>query len=437
MRRFDRLIETYLSARESEEKDELDWGSWAGEGQPEGEAYFVDTDVYLRKAVAIRLLQLAADQPDEEIRQHEFPAGREGITSLLDTGDHSLRRTFTEVDAGKWDALVPKAARAKIPALIASFDKTLATKAAKERAKIVAATLSPAKISEFIAHVKKGFENQAAFNALAAKYGFLKSATKDLTAKGSAKSFGFTQVAPKEAFIDDYPAFWDFGEDYGGGMARGEDRYAFQALTSALDAAGDPVTKAEDIAPALVEAYSKLKKAGVSASTIISSLDLEDTANLRQTERFTPTWAMKKEVSFPHGFIGLFNVAADAKEAIEIPVFRLMLERKKRSEEHGLCLVEIGKLGEMVRLFPGESEEDRAKVDDYLYCSIIDLNIDDGERKQILDSNTKWLSAHEAEGKENYLRGRVLMKIYQRTDFRFNKSAGLKVLVSKALEQQT
>lgn len=435
MDKLDELLQTYLSSREIEERDELDWGAWAGENQPEGEAYWVDTDVYLRKTLAIRLLQLAAGRTDEELAQHVFPFEDQGISSLIDDGDHSLRKTYTEIERApeKWEPLIPAVARAKIPSLLAAFDRTMAEKASLDRARVAAAPLSPAKVSNFICTVKEGFDDQAVFNSLARKFNFLKNSIQKIPSDKSVKAFGFNQVTPKEAFIENHPAYYDFGQDYGRGMARGEDRYGFRALTGALEPIGDTISRSEDISPALVEAYAKLNKSGTTATAIISSLDLEDTANLRQADRFTPTWAIKTTSDYPLGFIGLFNVSEDPKSPvpIEIPVFRLFLDEPKRSDPHGLCLVAIENIGEIVRLFPGEQEEDRPNIHDFIYCSIIDLNVNDEERARLLQANPKWLHEHEQEGKENYLRTRALLKIFQRTDFRFKKKAGLKILVSR------
>lgn len=425
MRELNKLFESYFSCRRIEDRDELGWGMWAGEGQPEGEAYFVDTDVQLRKTLAVRLLQVAAAKPAAELDAHSFPFENEGISSLIDQGDHSLRRTFTDIQEHpeKWSSILAAEARGKIPGMIAAFDRTLAAKQESDQARIAAAPLYQPKVDQFIRDIKEGFVSQAVFHALAIKHGFVRENLSTTLPPGAPNAWGFNQVSPKDLLVEHIEIHHNHGEEYGRGLARGEDRYAIRALAEALPQHGDQVKDIDAVSAALLSAYVKLRKTNRHPDGIITSLDLEDTSTFRQAKNFTPTWAMKRKSPEEPGFIGQFKM----EDGSELPVYRLFYDNPKHLA-HTICLVNLSGIGEILRLFPGASPEEAVNLHGFIYCSIIDLNANAEERKRILTANPPWLRSHA--DKDRHLRMRVLMKIFQRTKFSFKKEAGLKISVA-------
>jgi hypothetical protein len=212
------------------------------------------------------------------------------------------------------------------------------------------------------------------------------------------------------------------GGQYGSGMARAEDSHGFMALAGALPSWNKAIQKASDIPVFLTEAIQQRIAGGGKVTALITSLDIEEVSFMQQMEQFIPKWNRDCPKDDLPGFIGAFKIPGGKS----IPVYRLLVDRKKNQKINGICIVDFEEIGEMVRLFPGETPAEKNVTRDCFHLEVIDLNAADEERQKILVGNPDWLQ--EQTDREKHLRSRALLRFYVRVDFRFKKTAGIKIM---------
>lgn len=427
---IDDVVNLYVSCLDLDDRDALGWSWWALEGKPDGQVHALDTDNYLQKTFAVKLLMAADAMTEDKLRAHVLPPSRQ-ILHVIDRGDQSIRKIYEEMREAPdaWRDVISEAAIYKIPALLDAFDRTIRAQVQNEEAQVVQAPIDRKKVGEFADSIIKEFHEHSTFNSLAKHHGFFRASLDLPLREGAPPSWGYNQIASKEAFIENWHVhFVAFGEEFGRGMARAEDSRGLAVLMKALPEVKGP-DGAKDIWVLLTNAFSQLEKMGVKANAIITSLDLDDMAMLRQLDQFVPKWHKDCPANPVVGYLGAFRAPSDQL----VPIYRLWL---RDEEARGLCVIDAGAIGEMVQLFPGPADAAPETIRDSFYLRVIDLNVTDSDRQRILSGNPDWLRDHA--DKERYLRGRVLIQLHQRVDFNFGKAgtAGVKLVVPKGQDER-
>jgi hypothetical protein len=427
---IDEVVNVFLACHEIEDRDALGWTWWQLEGQKPGRVGAIDTEAYLRKVFAVKLLMAAEGMPDERLRAHVLPAGSKSLTFYIDQGQSSIRPVLEDIRTRpqNWEGILSAAAIAKIPTLLGTFDNTLKALADREEAEVIASQISTDKIDEFWREAKGEFAKHTVLAALGSKHQFLRTDLSLPLQKDAPKSWGYNTVVSKEAFIADWHVHYGgFGGQYGVGMAHSEDLQGLQALAEAFPTWKDPVRKAADIPVFLAAAIEGRKASGGKANALISSLDIEEITFMHQMEQFVPRWRCpKNEIA---GFMGNFTMP----DGGVIPVYRVRTDQGSERTVTGIFLVDLSDIGEMIRLFPCEAIAEQDSLRDHFYLRVVDLNVADEERRKILAGNPAWLQ--EQVDKERHLRSRALLQFYERVVFRFRKTAGIRLLVKPSEDE--
>ena len=118
-------------------------------------------------------------------------------------------------------------------------------------------------------------------------------------------------------------------------------------------------------------------------------------------------------------------------KSYRVPVFDLMSERLPTDR---LCLVSLSELGVLEQYPPRSEAGQKEHQRGVFYFQIIDLAVDDAERQRLMTHNPEWLQKYE--DKEGYLKQKVIIKMYEKFDFKIkNKSAGIKLKIIKPAQE--
>lgn len=421
---IDEVVKIFLSCQDIEDRDALGWSWWQLEGQKPGRVGTIDTETYLRKVFAVELLMAAESMPDDRLKAHVLPADSRNLLFYIDRGQSSVRPVLEDIRSRPkaWAGVLTDAAIAKIPSLIESFDNTVKALGDREEAEIIAHAISPKKIETFWREAKADFVRHAVFASLGERNGFMRNSLSLPLLVGAPKAWGYNTVTSKEAFFEDWHVHYGrFGSQYGIGMAHGEDLQGLKALEDSLPVWKEPVRKAADIPVLLAAVIKERRGSGSKINAIITSLDIEEITFMQQMEQFVPRWQCPK-TDMP-GFMGNFTLC----DGDVIPVFRVRTDEGGGRAVAGIFLIDLADVGEMVRLFPGEGAPEKEFLRDHFYLRVQDLNVSDDVRREIITGNPAWLQ--ECSDKERHLRSRVLLQFYERTSFRFKKTAGIRLSV--------
>ena len=414
------LTNVFIGASSIQTSEYFGWSWW--DSIADGEAHWIDTHTKVDRLYIIRLLKILARMSQDQINLIELPAG-DTITMLLrrvetenvlptlyaDAGPDSASKLLTDEEIAQADNLLGRLRRAKERADRAEEDE------------LIAAPLDEQKVVEFRTNLLEAREKQGHLRALMIRLGAYADNT-DESPPAEIAAWGFNRLDDKGAFVDQSRVSYSaWGQNYGQAMARSENSFGFKPL---LDGAGRRLTCAKDdlFETLEVEIERAFLREPIIVHSLLSHLEL---IGVGQGDIFIPKYrndCPRTAYSDLEGFSGVFNIGGR-----NIPVFSLFTpdERLRRK----MVVADFSRFACWHQYVPIDDAEEAGDVYEAVSIQVSDLNADDRLRTKIIEDNPEWL--RDKPEKERYLRGRVVVRIYERFEMEvIEAQAGIAIEVT-------
>jgi len=228
------------------------------------------------------------------------------------------------------------------------------------------------------------------------------------------RAWGFNQLEDKRAFTAQtritYPSW---GEGYGQSMARSENTFGLEPLVAG--AARQVSCSVEDIFPVIEAELGKSQLSDpIVIHTLLSHLEL---VGIDQNDIFIPKYRRdcpNTPYSDLDGFSGVLIFKGRT-----IPVFSIFAADENLKGR--VLIADLGRFASWHQYAPIEDEEEEQNTYEAVFIKVSDLNTDDRLRQKIIDDEPDWL--RDKPEKERYLRGRVVVRVYERFEAKIREAS--------------
>jgi hypothetical protein len=401
---LNRLTTVFDSIEGRNAADQWGWSWW--DVIPDGEARFVDTYTRPNQLYCFKALLLIGGLSTEQTAIINLPPSQNLARVMRQDSQRSLLTTLDNIrtNRDRWINILSPAQLDKIDALTEMLLRAKKTEEDAEEARLKSSGIDPDLLLKFKNAVVGEFTKQGHIRKLMKRL----EAFKDLPGKapGSAvPSWGFNQLDDKAAFIKDWPVgYAGWGAAYGRNLAQSEDHVSFEQLVAGIDQKKG-VSQENLITEIELAVREGRFKDPIIIQSLIHNIEYEE---IRRNDLFIPKYrddCPKTPISDLDGFLGALKCGTE-----KIPVFDVFV-RGGDFKNHVL-VTDLAKLAHWEQYSPVDEQEDDVHVTSSLFIRVIDLNRDDGVRNRILSENPAWLA--EKPDKEGYLRGRVVIKIFEK-----------------------
>lgn len=379
---------------------------------PDGKARWVDTDTMPSRLFCFQALRLM-DQIPQDRRQDFIIAPSRYLARAAEQDNSAIKNIVADIKENRspWREILSEAETSHADLLLAAIEKIKAAQKEEEQKRLRSEKISPERITFFRDEIKKYLSEYARMKKMMQKLGLFQSSYDQSPPEG-IRSWGFNQLDEKAVFLDNwYSEHVGWGQSYGEGLARSEDRISFKRM---IDAIPD---KKEIIAQDSISEIEKaISEANLKDPIVIQSLSHSiEYEELRGHEKFIAHYDEKcpqTKISGLEGFIGVLTFKKGSS-TVDVPVFDIFVGSDALLKNK-ILVTDIQRFACWHQFAPVEKEADRLYVDGDLLVHVSDLNQDDTLRTEILNQNPDWLQSKD--NKEDYLRGRVVIKVFERFD---------------------
>jgi len=377
------------------------------------------SEIYYKRYFALLLAKIITSTNEIAISSYSLP---DGLPSFKYSGlEHTFGGLKAYVDSLETKTLVQlkiikvdsdaDVLKVKIHTFI---NRVITSSKEKLSSMQVMTTMSPQRISEFKKEVLKSFNEESVIRGVYERFGNYLPIEQTKIAKPKLR-FGINQVDEKGAFLDNwYISYGGWGEQYGRGLANGEDSMLLTQIINKLKI--KEVRDAADI-------HKEIKRFSMNREVIIISSGQSLYSQLERDSRFTPLWRLKENRLDINGFAGYYEIG-DKK----IPVF----ESDRRGESE-IILIDSNKMGKIHQYDPRKDKEPKSLISDFIYINIRSFSeTDDAELLQdILEEPPQWLSEKgDRDTQKLYIKGRVLINIYESFELKARAISGVVLRVT-------
>lgn len=411
---LEKLSKLYGSTRTFETEHFWQWDNW--EMIYDEEAHIINFHKKIDEFFCVKSLLILQLLTAEQLVNTKISPSRE-IAFLAEDrqGDETLISILNRIEseATSWSSVLPLSAIAKIPLLKNMLISAKNEQKKKEEEELRVVEISNKKLQEFKKDVLDAFNEGVGLRKVFSMLGAYVDNTDKVFSK-DIPLMGYNQMADKASFIENwYVHYGDFGKEYGHGIVRSEDQIVIDEIVQAIPNKKDIARK--DVVKE-IESYLNFKK--FKNPIIIHTLKHYDSYEIKNLKDFTNKYQTGGAGSV---FKGLHNYDGDLSVGkFNIPVFNIFAE--KESLQNKLIVLDIDNFGNWVQYTPYESEKDEDS--NMVLIRVLDLNKDNDRRQKILDEKPEWLNKYD--DKEGYLRGHVVINVYEKFIFEIkNKNVGV------------
>jgi hypothetical protein len=414
-RQLPELTSTYQTSRQFETEHFWDWDNW--EMVPDGVVRSIDFHSKLDRLYAVKGLIILSGLTEDQVSSLVLPHSRDlAFQAENRAGNTNLYSLLNDISThpDNWAFILPAAAIQKTSAFQALLLKAKEAQESEEEKFIESSGLDEEKLSEFKSKLFSTFDKAGTMRPLLKAMGVYTSQSA-VPKEEKILSWGYNQIGEKAAFVKGwYVHYSGFGEEYGQGMASSEDQLIFQEIVSGL--AEKNVTKENIVS----EIKNVIDSQNIENPIILQTLDFQSVySQIRQADIFLDHYnrdCPKNIATGMHGYLGVLKVGEKNIPIVQVFVRETALKNK-------IVVVDLDKFGVLNQYPPKEKSEDEKYVDGIFYLRVADLNVEDELRQKIISEKPAWLD--EYADKDAYLRGKVLINVYQKFRFEIkNKKAG-------------
>lgn len=419
------LTEVFVASGDHDRQDRYGWDWW--DIVPNGEVQTISVGANLEDLYIYLVLELLTRKTGEEVAAINLVPHR-SLAFLAESNSPFFRKLDDLSQVHGLDKLITENAKSEVDDLKSLLERAKSAQEDIERVEVRERELSSEKIDEFWELFKREYYEHATIRTLFKLHeGLVDKSGDDTFETQDVNLVGYNQIDNKEGFFKGwYVHYVGWGEQYGEGFARSENASLYEKFVENLTEKRN--ISFNQLIPTVEELVRTHKyEAPCLLSPYAYSMELRD---VRASKKFVPRWQEHKghkgydKLAFYSGLIEL--------DGVNVPVFNVI--GSKRGDVRDACLVDLKKIGELVQYPPVKTEDDKRFQRDIFLFKVIDLNSDDVARNKILTDNPSWLD--DKEDKESYLRGKVLLNIYSKSQMLIKDvSAGARLTFIESEEQ--
>lgn len=392
------LTEIFLSAHKSEVEDFWGWTWWGV--VPEGEFYFVDALGNLVSFYCVKALRILKDKSEKEIIKKELPYNRH----LAYLAEHNglLIKILNNIKSNpaNWSFVLSDEEMKKISPLKKVLEKAKKKQEEVEKEYKKKTKISTQKVDEFKDKVIEGFDESVVLRSIFQEYNLYEDHTsqkyEDLPMSG------INIVDDKAAFfIEWHIDYFNWGINYGRNLSLSEDSILFEKIASQCRE-----TKGENIE----ESLDKLSNL---SDGIILLTKAAFYTYFKYLKNFKPAHYQNTPKLNVRGYVGRYLF-----QGRYIPTFKISIRKTDRQ----IVILDKSKLGKLLQYSPLNPAESKKLKKDIFYMNIQEFSENPDLMDSLIKESPEWLKKMGTEEEQReYLREKVLIKIYERFEFSKHK----------------
>jgi hypothetical protein len=256
--------------------------------------------------------------------------------------------------------------------------------------------LSKGKLQEFKDNVWKSFNENAVMRSIMESLGKVKDKTHEAY-KGAIKRIGTQYVSDKAAFLDEwYVHYLDWGKNEGRAIAAAEDSFILQILFKFCRHIDN------------MDFYTALSTFDDFSDLVVLACNVDPNNFFDSDDNYVPTWQIAGFDPNEDALISGYYLKDK-----RIPVYKTF----SRNMQETILLLNKNSIGNLVQYSPIDDElEPKYEI---FYINVEVLSENDELVKEYLSDPPDWLKEIESDkDREDYLKERVIIQIYERFEYR-------------------
>lgn len=416
------LTEVFVSAHNPAVADFWGWTWW--DIIPDGRVHSINTGSDTEQLYAIESLKILSGIPAGQIDAIQIPPSRE--IAFLAESSSSLNTLINQIasDPTRWQPILSETASAQTSTLKRLLSAAKTRQESIEKQFVTTSPLGPQRIAEFKRNFWKTFDRSAIMRNIAQRFTLIKE-TPMPEDPSSIPSFGFKQVADKEAFIDDWHVIYaGNGGQYGRSLAYAEN----EAILNKILGSGSVTEIDKNSISSTLE--SILTETTLARPVVFESLDHRtEYDQIKSNPNFIDAYRKSHQKTGLEGVEGYRGYLELSRRVV--PVVQVLAGGQ--TLKNRILIADLHQLGTWHQ-YPPLPPSDPTPVEKNFAFKITDLNADEQMRTDIASQNLNWLQ--DISDRDIYLKQRVLIFILERTDFQIeNPEAAIRLTVTDEAEE--
>ncbi len=424
------LTELLISSRQFKTEDFWNWGNW--EMIPDGQVRSIDFSSKLDRLYCVKSLLILQDMTDDAISTVVLPHSRDLAFLAEDREDRNTliyKLDALVADTATWSFILSKEATDKANVFKGLLSRAKDAQEKQEEEYLETAKIDSEKLTEFKLRVVEEFKTAASLRKIIQACGIYKDRTSERPGE-KVNSWGYNQIDEKAAFIKNWHVFYTgWGDNYGNGMAASEDQIIFQQILDGIKS-----QSTISVVDLVSSVESRISKGDLEHPIIVQTIGrLVEYDHTRKSSAFVDKYRndhITSKFDDLNSYIGDLRVGE-----VKVPIFDIFVRDKKLKDK--VLILDLMKFGNFFQYSPiSKSEDERYKVDIF-YIRVTDLNEDEEQRQITISQKPTWLEG--IADKDKYLRRRVLVKVFQKFEFKVaepNSGYCLNVDGSSSVDQE-
>jgi len=399
------LTQTFIDVHNFDVEHFWGWSNWELEGKSEDSEFAHTIDILgkLEKFYAIQSLKVLQSKTDEEIEKIELPHSRD--LAFLAEGTRDLLKILDNIknNSDYWKFVLDDNAISKVDKFKKLLEKAKKAQDEEDLQKKRNATISEDKVKKFKKTVVKNFyESHGIRNVL--NYYKLIEDKSNVPYEGKLKKLGINTMFDKAPFFDKSINFVgdDNGFDFGRSLVNGENIEIIKKIKDKL-----PVTEKDK--------FNKMLADNNLSDIFIISLNganwkffEED----KKSKNYIPKWQLQTKKKYPNEIAGIYKFKSK-----EIPVYEIYDGTKSKD----ILILNKNHLGQIIQYSPIDKNESEEYRQDIFYMDVGVFTDDSRYMTEFLENPPDWLKkVGNLEAQKNYLKERVVIKIFERFEFKLS-----------------
>ncbi|MEA2065239.1 MAG: hypothetical protein U9O66_03015, partial [Patescibacteria group bacterium] len=401
------LTQTFIDVHDFDIEHFWGWSNWELEGKSEDGEFAHTIDVFgkLEKFYAIQSLKILRSKTYDEIEKIELPHSRD--LAFLAEGTRDLLKILDNIktNSNDWKFVLDDNAISKVDKFKELLEKAKKTQDEEDLQKKRDAMISEDKVKKFKKAVVKNFYESNGIRNVLNYYKLIENKSSE-PYQGKLKKLGINTMFDKAPFFDKSVKWHvhfvgdDNGFDFGRSLINGENIEIFKKIKDKL-----PVIKKDEFSKNL--ANNDLSNIFIISLNGASWRFFEED---KKSKDYIPKWQLQTKKKYPDEIAGIYKF-----EGVEIPVYEIYNGSKSKD----ILVLNKDYLGKIIQYSPINKDESEEYQQDIFYIDVGIFTDDSKYMTDFLKNTPDWLKEVEGQdNKKNYLKERVVIKIFERFEFK-------------------
>lgn len=401
------LTQTFIDVHDFDVEHFWGWSNWEMEGKSEDGEFAHSIDIFgkLEKFYAIQSLKILQSKTNDEIEKIELPHSRD--LAFLAEGTRDLLKILNSIktNSNEWKFVLDENAVSKVGKFKELLEKAKKAQDEEDLQKKRDAMISDDKVKKLKKAVIKNFHESHGIRNVLNYYKLIEDKSS-VPYEGELKKLGINTMFDKAPFFDEsvnwhiHFAGDDNGFDFGRSLINGENIEIIKKIKDKLSV----IEK---------DKFSEELANNDLSNIFIISLNGATWKFFEKEERlknYIPKWQLQTKKKYPDEIAGIYKF-----EDKEIPVYEIY----DGSKSNAVLVLNKNYLGQIIQYSPIDKGESEECQQDIFYMDVGIFTDDSKYMTDFLKNTPDWLNeVGDQEDQKKYLKERVVIKIFERFEFK-------------------